>query len=305
MATLREYFESDFVYAVKLHGTLGGLEGLDIETVILCDFAGNAAFLSCCVPGDTHPTDLYLKLLRSLEHGNTPFFTTGKLTLPSGPIFPAELKVENDSTPLARILARFFGDPEWISAANLPTTGRIFIYSEFQLNDDEISTLKIEGRKLGREVQFRSTQYALLRSGFEVPLAFISHDHRDKDVARKIALGLVKRLCPIWYDELSLKVGDNLRDSIEAGLKRCKKCVLILSKNFFANGGWAKREFDSIFTREILEEKHVVLPVWYGAKKQEVYDYSPSLLNIIGLDWNTLGEDEVCRRLYNAIIDHE
>jgi hypothetical protein len=235
MATLREYFESDFVYAVKLHGTLGRLEGIDIEAVILYDFAGNAAFLSCYVPGDAHPTDLYLKLLRSLEYGKTPFSITGRLTLPSGRTFHAELKVENDSTP--RILARFFGDPEWMSAANIPTTKRIFIYSEFQLKDDEVSTLKVEGRKLGHEVQFRSTQYALRRSGFEVPLAFISHDHRDKDVARKIALGLQKLLCPVWYDEFSLKVGDNLRDSIEAGLKRCKKCVLILSKNFFANGG--------------------------------------------------------------------
>ncbi len=56
-----------------------------------------------------------------------------------------------------------------------------------------------------------------------------------------------------------------------------------------------------MFTREILEEKQLVLPVWHGVEKQEVYDYSPSLLNVKGLNWKQLGEDEVSRRLYLAI----
>jgi hypothetical protein len=58
-----------------------------------------------------------------------------------------------------------------------------------------------------------------------------------------------------------------------------------------------------IFTREILEEKQLVHPVWYGVKKQSVYEYSPTLLNVKGLDWNQLGEQEVCRFLYRAILN--
>jgi hypothetical protein len=67
------------------------------------------------------------------------------------------------------------------------------------------------------------------------------------------------------------------------------------------NAGWTKREFDSIFTREILQEKKLVLPVWYDVTKQEVYEYSPSLLNVKGVDWG-LGEDEVCRQLFISIM---
>ena len=110
-------------------------------------------------------------------------------------------------------------------------------------------------------------------------------------------------LCPVWYDEFSLKVGDNLRESIEKGLKECKKCILILSQNFIANNGWTKKEFDSIFTREIVEEKKLVLPVWYKVTKECVYDYSPSLLNVKGADWEMLGEDEVCRQLHRVIME--
>ncbi len=136
----------------------------------------------------------------------------------------------------------------------------------------------------------------------EKPLAFISHDSRDKEaVAKKIAFGLQRMLCPVWYDEYSLKVGQNLRESIEAGLKECKKCVLVLSPNFISNKGWTKKEFDSIFTREILEEQQLVLPVWFNVTKQQVYEYSPSLLNVKGVVWGELGGDEVCRRLHDAI----
>ena len=79
-------------------------------------------------------------------------------------------------------------------------------------------------------------------------------------------------MCPVWYDEFALRIGDNLRDSIERGLKECRKCVLVLSPNFLTNGGWTKKEFDLIFTREILEAQQLVLPVWHGVRKEQVYE---------------------------------
>ena len=155
---------------------------------------------------------------------------------------------------------------------------------------------------MGHDLQFRSDGYTFGRSQFEKPQAFISHDSKDKEsIARPIALNLQRKLCPVWYDEFSLKLGDNLRQSIERDLKECSKCVLILSPNFFANSGWGKKEFESIFTREILEDARLVLPIWCGVTKHEVYEYSPSLLNVKGVDWNALGEDEVCRQIYLAV----
>jgi hypothetical protein len=145
-----------------------------------------------------------------------------------------------------------------------------------------------------------------VRSKFETPLAFISHDSRDKEsVARPIALGLQRLMCPVWYDEFSLKVGDNLRTSIETGLKTCHKCILILSPDFLANGGWTKKEFDSVFTREILEGRQFVLPVWHNVTKEMVFKYCPSLLNVKGIEWQKLGGDEVCRQLANAVLGND
>ena len=172
------------------------------------------------------------------------------------------------------------------------------------MDEESILQLKDEGSRLGHNIQFRANVYAMTRAKFEVPLAFISHDSRDKDqVARRIAIGFQRMQCPVWYDDFILKVGDSLRDSIEKGLKECKKCILVLSPNFVSNNGWTKKEFDSIFTRELIDNKRLVLPIWYNVTKDIVYNYSPALANVKGLDWVALGEDEVCRQLYKAVVD--
>jgi hypothetical protein len=110
------------------------------------------------------------------------------------------------------------------------------------------------------------------------PMAFISHDSRDKETtARPLAVSLSQTLCPVWYDEFSLNVGDSLREKIEKGLKECKRCILILTPNFLSNTGWTKKEFDSIFTRELLENENLVLPIWSGVTAKDVFEYSPAL----------------------------
>jgi hypothetical protein len=278
----------------------------DVEVALLYDFSAFTAFLACYVPGNQNPPQAFLQLIEALQPGKSQVTLDGKLTLPSARMFPGQLEIKN--TNPFELRAQFHGDTEWISSNEIPTSTRIFIYSESQLTDDQISQLKKRGQELGQRVQFRSIDHAEARSQYENPFAFISHDSRDKaEVARKIAIGLQKLMCPVWYDEFSLTVGANLRDSIENGLKKSRKCILILSPTFFSNGGWSwtKKEFDSMFTREILEGRQLVLPVWYGVTKQSVYDYSPSLLNVKGVDWSQLGEDEVCRQLCRAILDQE
>ena len=137
----------------------------------------------------------------------------------------------------------------------------------------------------------------------ERPVAFICHDSRDKErVARPIAEGLSRLACPVWYDDFSLNVGDHLRESIERGLQEAKKCILVLSPRFLANSGWTKVEFNSIFSRELIQRKNIILPVWAGVTKEGVLAYSPSLANRVAVNWR-LGVSEVVRRLYCAIED--
>jgi hypothetical protein len=108
-------------------------------------------------------------------------------------------------------------------------------------------------------------------------------------------------MCPVWFDEYSLNVGDRLRESVERGLRESRKCVLIVSPHFLNNPGWTKVEFNSIFTRELLEQKDLILPVWHDVDKREVFNYSPTLADRVAVKWSE-GEDEVVRRLHRAIV---
>jgi hypothetical protein len=151
----------------------------------------------------------------------------------------------------------------------------------------------------------RMPQYAEPRSIPERTLAFISHDSRDKDdIAHPLALMLEERNCPVWYADFSLRVGDSLRESIERGLKETRKCILILTPNFLRNEGWGKREFNSVFTRELLEKKNLILPVWHQVTEQEVYEYSPSLADKVALKWSAEDKQDIAEKLQQAVQDN-
>jgi len=112
---------------------------------------------------------------------------------------------------------------------------------------------------------------------------------------------LEERNCPVWYAEFSLRVGDSLRESIERGLKETRKCILILTPNFLKNEGWTKREFNSVFTRELLEKSNVILPVWHEVTQQQVYDYSPSLADKYALYWSAEDKEDIADKLQRAV----
>lgn len=296
MPTLREYYEKDFGHSTKMHVKIPFNTDY-LEGIVNYDFSSFSAFLSIYIPKKDRGLQYFKNLLSTLKYGETQFKLDGKITLPSAKEFPGFLNIENKED--FEIKARFFGESEWISTKNIIASRRIFIYSESNLSEAELKDLKLSAKELGHDLQFRSDNFILERSKIEKPMAFICHDSRDKPIAAQIAIDLQKMLCPVWYDDFSLKVGDNLRKSIEKGLQECKKCVLVLSKNFLSNAGWTQTEFDSIFTRELIEEKNFVLPVWVNVSKEEVFRYSPSLANKVGIKW--ANAEEVVRKLFQAI----
>ena len=54
------------------------------------------------------------------------------------------------------------------------------------------------------------------------------------------------------------------------------------------------------FTKELVEDRNVLLPVWHGISRDDVFSYSLLLADRLGVLWS-LGKEEVCRRLYVAI----
>lgn len=279
MAILRNYFDTDFKQLLNASSTMlfNSPQGEKVEVLarVHYDFDSNTKFLSFFIPIAENPFDLLVNVINNIENA---------LAITDGVEIQSGLQGEKP-----------------IDSKHLQFSGKIFAYCDSTIPEDKLETLQSELLLKKLFIQYRGPSFASQRSELEKPLAFISHDSRDKElVARPIAIGLSKLMCPVWFDEYSLKVGDKLRESIEKGIKDCKKCILILSPHFLANNGWTKVEFNSIFTRELIEETDVVLPVWHGINREELYEYCPSLVNKLGIKTD-VGIEEVIRKLHKAI----
>jgi len=126
---------------------------------------------------------------------------------------------------------------------------------------------------------------------------FISHASEDKDaVARPLAEALKKRGLRVWYDEFTLKLGDNLRRTIDRGLSKSTYGIVILSKSFFAKN-WPQKELDGLDARE-KDNKKVILPIWHEVSKEEVEQYSPMLAGRLAVS-----TDEGIDKIVDKILD--
>lgn len=113
-------------------------------------------------------------------------------------------------------------------------------------------------------------------SGGETHDVFISHASEDKDdIVRPLADALIAQGLNVWYDEMTLRIGDSLRQKIDKGLANSKVGLVVLSPSFIKKG-WTNYELDGIVTRTVSGEQ-VLLPIWHNITKQQVVDFSPSL----------------------------
>lgn len=129
---------------------------------------------------------------------------------------------------------------------------------------------------------------------------FISHASEDKDlVARPISNALSKYGLNVWFDEMTLSIGDSLSRSIDRGLSESEYGIIILSPAFFAKN-WPEYELRGLNAKEIRGKK-VILPLWHNVDIDEVIRYSPSLADKLALSTQRNTSDEIALKLIEAI----
>ncbi|MFC5682742.1 toll/interleukin-1 receptor domain-containing protein [Flavobacterium sp. MAHUQ-51] len=281
MRTLREYFDNDFKhssldseFSVIINDTQNGIitnsKTITITKRVRDDVLDSCRLLTYYMEDDENMFDVLVAILNNLDE-----------------------QISN-----CEIVHSISNDPKDLNFGKHKNiySNRIYFYSEPILSEEEKNTIDVICNEKKIYLTIRGKEYMDSRLKVEKPLSFISHDSRDKElIARPIADGLNSRLCTVWYDEYTLKPGMSLRESIEDGLKNTKKCILILTKNFLENTGWTKKEFNSVFTREMIFNEKVIIPIWFGIKTEEVYEYSPSLADTLALIWpdkNVMTENE-------------
>lgn len=129
---------------------------------------------------------------------------------------------------------------------------------------------------------------------------FISHASEDKDdFVRPLAKALIGEGLNVWYDEMTLRIGDSLRQKIDKGLANSRVGLVVLSPSFISKG-WTNYELDGIVTRTVSGEQ-VLLPIWHNITKQQVVDYSPSLADKIARSTATHTIDEIAAEIAELI----
>lgn len=281
MATAREYFETarrtltfDQERALTL---LGRDEPVKLAVSVAHDFEAGAKYVR-----------LYL------DAGNQTGLTIEEL-------LPETARLIAEAEDGLQVSAGLHGHGEAVHGHDLRFTGRVIVHTPVSIDMDGRAALLTKAAQCGLALIIRDAGYVSARNANERPRAFISHDSRDKPVfVAELARRLQALMCPVWYDEFSLRAGDSLRESIESGLRETPACIVVLSPRYFENAGWARREFDTIYTREVVNGGRIMLPVWLEVDIKQVYEFSPILADRVGIP-ASLGHDEVARRLFNAL----
>jgi len=105
---------------------------------------------------------------------------------------------------------------------------------------------------------------------------FMCHASEDKEYCEPLTKALEDAGIRVWLDKTALQWGDDLRASIDRGLRNCRYGIVIFSKAFLRKKKWTEYELNSLFAVEQVGEKRM-LPIWHGITREDLLEYSPGL----------------------------
>ena len=131
---------------------------------------------------------------------------------------------------------------------------------------------------------------------------FVSHAWEDKEsFVDEFVQCLRNRDIKVWYDKSQMKWGDSMRARIDAGLRKSKFGVAVLSPNYISEGKyWTKTELDGLFQLESVNGK-MLLPIWHNLTKKQVMDFSPILASKLAMTTASMTADEIADELVKML----
>jgi hypothetical protein len=100
----------------------------------------------------------------------------------------------------------------------------------------------------------------------------------------------------VWYDEGILRIGANLRRTINAGLIRSRFGVVVLSPALFGHG-WRQYELDGLVALEQADARQRILPVWHGVTRADVAGYNPSLSGLLARSTSEYTVEQIAKEI--------
>ncbi len=89
---------------------------------------------------------------------------------------------------------------------------------------------------------------------------FISYSSKDKQFVDKLYNDLIKNDVLVWFDDMDMRIGDDILDTITDNLRQQDKLIIVLSKNSISSK-WVEREVKSALRMEEQEDRNVIMPI--------------------------------------------
>ena len=158
MATARDYFTQSLYLPFGKVVRISHLnEEFDVHLQVVQDFEGGSKYLKTYIPEISQPEVILAHLLKTMDE--------------------MIWKYEND----LHIESGMACTNEAISSRDLRFSGRVLVYTPSIIDVSRWDTLKAQMKENGVNLLVRDGAYAKGRSENDKPLAFISHDSRDKE----------------------------------------------------------------------------------------------------------------------------
>ncbi len=95
---------------------------------------------------------------------------------------------------------------------------------------------------------------------------FLSHSSADNKTSLKLFEWLQDKAVPVWFDNVELRPGDSLNESIMSGIESSDILLVIISKNSIKSS-WVKKEIMLMIRKQISDGRTRVIPLIYGDVK--------------------------------------
>ncbi len=112
---------------------------------------------------------------------------------------------------------------------------------------------------------------------------FISHATEDKEsFVHPLALALRSYGLRVWYDEFSIDVGDNLRQSIEEGLANSRFGIVVITPSFIGKP-WTERELSILYMLQDMNSEKIIIPIWHNIDRPLIVKHLPMIADVKAL----------------------
>ncbi len=146
-----------------------------------------------------------------------------------------------------------------------------------------------ELRKPGQEVGVKFRQYHLKRLKPEIPVrVFVSHNHKDRDLANQITDQLARCGIETWYSVADIIPGESYIEAIRAGLMRSDWVIVIVSVHS-VKSDWVRAEVKAAVADPRFRDR--ILPVKVDDSDSALISHDIATLHAIdGRTARNLGE---------------